>query len=124
MHDESIHLYRTLVRRAFANDDFSNLQIHFEVAVLDRYRGLEGFSLIRTDTVGRLRKQGGWSLDFGIDQDEPLIHISQVDVARLPKEERDHWAAHAANLHSSRMYLQMRMAPGACYDDGDVRNWE
>jgi hypothetical protein len=122
--DESLMVYRALVRRAFASDDLANLQIHFEIAVLDRYRGLTGYSLIRTETVGRLRKQGGWSLDFGIDQELPLIHISQADVAKLPREERDHWAAHAVNLHSSKVYLQMRMAPGSCIDDGDVRNWD
>jgi hypothetical protein len=124
MPDESLAVYRTLVRRAFASDDLSHLQIHFEIAVLDRYRGKEGYSLIRTNTVGRLRKQGGFSLDFGIDQVEPVIHICQTDVAKLPKEERDHWAAHAIALPASTIFLQMRMSPGSCIDDGDVRNWD
>ena len=123
MPDDFLTVYRTLVRRALANDDFSNFQLHFDAAVLDRYRGVDGFSIIRTNTVGRVRKQGGWNLDFGIAEDDSLIHISQADVAKLPKEEREHWAAHAADLASSRMYLQMRMSPGSCFDDGDVRDW-
>ena len=92
---DPISTYRLLVRRALANEDFSNFQLHFEAAVLDRYRGAPGFSVIRTDTVGRVRQQGGWSLDFGIAEDDTLIHISQVDVAKLPKEDREHWATHA-----------------------------
>lgn len=116
--------YRILVRRALTSGDLSNLQLHFEAAVLDRYRGAEGYSVIRTDTVGRVRKQGGWSLDFGISPDEATIHISQIDIPKIPESDRDHWAAHALALPSSKMYLQMRLAPGSCFDDGDVRNWE
>jgi len=63
------------------------------------------------------------SLDFGIAPDEQVIHISQADVARIPVEDRDHWADHAVEQPSSRMFLQMRMSPGSCFDDGDVRNW-
>ena len=124
MPDDSTSTYRVVVRRALANDDVANLQLHFEAAVLQRYREAAGFSIIRTDTVGRVRKQGGWSLDFGISPDEASVHISQGDVVKLPAEERGHWASHALSLPSSTMYLQMRMAPGSCFDDGDVRNWE
>jgi hypothetical protein len=124
MSENSASAYRILLRRALRNDDFKNVQLHFEVAVLHRYLGVAGFSVIRTNTVGRIRKQGGWSLDFGIAPDEAVIHISQSDVGKFPVEDRDHWADHAVEQPSSRMFLQMRMAPGSCFDDGDVRNWQ
>ncbi len=124
MSEHSVTQYRILLRRALRTDDFKNVQLHFEVEVLQSYLGIAGFSVIRTNTVGRIRKQGGWSLDFGIAPDEKVIHISQADVARIPAEDRDHWADHAVEQPSSRMFLQMRMSPGSCFDDGDVRNWE
>jgi hypothetical protein len=106
-----------------AGDDLSNLPLHFEAALLDRYRQAGGFSLIRTNTVGRLKKEGGWSLDVGISPDETLLHAFAGDLLRLPAEEREHWAAHAVALPSSKMMLQMRLAPGSCFDDGEVRQW-
>lgn len=124
MSEHSVTAYRILLRRALRTDDFKNVQLHFEVAVLQSYVGVPGFSVIRTNTVGRIRKQGGWSIDFGIAPDEQVIHISQADVARIPMEDRDHWADHAIEQPSSRMFLQMRISPGSCFDDGDVRNWE
>ena len=114
---------RVAVRRFLAGGDPSTLPLHFEVSVLDRYRGTSGFSLIRTNTVGRLRKQGGWSLDFGIAPDDSLIHASIGDLQRLPEADREHWAVFATALPSSRMFLQMQLAPGSCFDDGDVRDW-
>jgi hypothetical protein len=122
--DEATLILRVVVRRALAGDDLSNIPIHVEAAVLDRYRGAAGFSLIRTDTVGRLKKEGGWSLDFGIAPDETLLHVFAGDLLRMPLDEREHWAAHAVALPSSKMMLQMRLAPGSCFDDGDVRPWE
>lgn len=115
---------RVAVRRALASGDPSGLPLHFETAVLDRYRGAPGFSLIRTNTVGRIKKEGGWTLDFGIAPDEALVHVSIADLLALPDEERAHWSSFATALPSSRMFLQMRLAPGACYDDGEVRTWE
>ena len=107
-----------------AGDDLSDLPLHLDIAVLGRYRGASGFSLIRTDTVGRVKKEGGWSLDFGIVPEEALIHVFAGDLLQLPAEEREHWAAHAVALPSSKMFLQMRLAPGACHDDGEVRPWD
>lgn len=121
--DESTPILRVVVRRALAGDDLSNLPLHFEAAVLDRYRESKGYSLIRTDTVGRLKKEGGWSIDVGISPDESLLHVFTSDLLRLPMEEREHWAAFAVALPSSRMMLQMRLAPGSCFDDGEVRSW-
>jgi hypothetical protein len=42
---------------------------------------------------------------------------------RLPEADREHWSLHATALISSKMFLQMRLAPGSCFDDGDLRNW-
>jgi hypothetical protein len=115
---------RVSVRRSLANGDPSKLPLHFEAAVLDRYRGAAGFSIIRTNSVGRVKKEGGWALDFGIAPDESLVHVTFGDLVALPDEERTHWSEFVTSLPSSRMFLQMRLAPGACYDDGEVRKWE
>ncbi len=122
MASESV-LYRLTLKRALANADYAKLPVHFEVAVLDRYRESPGFSIIRSNTVGRVRKQGGWSLDFGIADDESMVHLTLADLQNLPVDERDHWTGFATLLLSSEMYIQMRMSPGACYDDGEIRPW-
>jgi hypothetical protein len=116
-------VYRVAVRRAFAAGDPALLQLHFVTAVLDRYREGAAFSVIRTDTVGRVRQQGGWSLDFGISPDEDAIHVGWSELQLLPEAEREHWAAHVTLPPSSRMFLSMRLAPGSCFDDGEVRSW-
>jgi hypothetical protein len=116
-------VYRVAVRRALAAGDPALLHLHFAVSVLDRYREAAAYSVIRTDTVGRVRQQGGWSLDFGIAPDETLLHVTFADLLRLPDADREHWASLATLLPSSRVFLQMRLAPGACYDDGEVRAW-
>jgi hypothetical protein len=121
---EADSVYRVVVRRALAGGDPGLLQVHFDVSVLDRYRGSETFSLIRTNTVGRLRKQGAWSLDFGIAPDEASVHAAFKDLERLPEDEREHWAQHALLAPASKMFLQMRLAPGSCFDDGEVRSWQ
>ncbi len=123
MNDDTATL-RIVLRRALAADDPSNLPVHFEVAVLDRYRSASGFSLVRTNTVGRLKKDGGWALDFGIAPDETLVHVFAGDLLRLPAEDGEHWASFATALPMSKMVLQMRMAPGSCFDDGEVRQWD
>ena len=118
---ETVH--RVALRRALVAGDPSLLHLHFAAEVLDRYREGAGFSVIRTDTVGRVRKQGGWSLDFGIAPDEDAIHVQAADLLHLPEAEREHWAMHGVTLPSSRMFLSMRLAPGSCFDDGEVRPW-
>lgn len=106
------------------------LHLWFEAAVLDRYRepvrSAEGFQVMRTNSVGRVRAPGNvWSLDFGIAPDETAIHSTVADLSqRLPAGERTHWATHALIAPSSRNYLTMRLSPGACIDDGDLRSWE
>jgi hypothetical protein len=117
-------VYRVALRRALTAEDPSQVELHFDVAVLERYRGAAGFSIIRTDTVGRVRKQGGWALDFGISPDEQMLHATWGQVLTLPEAEREHFAAHARLMLASRVFVQMRMAPGSCLDDGEVRSWE
>ena len=117
-------VYRVAVRRGLAAGDLTLLHLHFAVAVLDRYREGAAFSVIRTDTVGRVRQQGGWFLDFGIAPEEDAIHVAWADLQRLPESEREHWAAHATLLPASRMFISMRLTPGSCFDDGEVRTWE
>jgi hypothetical protein len=123
LRDEEV-VYRVALRRALAAEDPSQIELHFDVAVLDRYLEGAGFSIIRTDTVGRVRKQGGWSLDFGVAPDEDMVHVTYAQLLTLPEAEREHFAGHARLLPASRMFIQMRIAPGACFDDGEVRPWK
>ena len=120
---EAQSVFRIVLRRALRGGDPSGLPLHVEPAVLERYRGAGGYSIIRTDSAGRLRREGGWSIDFGIAPDEALLHVTFADLQRLPEAEQEHWASFATALPSSRAFLQMRLAPGSCYDDGEVRSW-
>ncbi len=122
--DEETAVLRVVVRRMLAGAELANLPLHFEAGVLGRYRGAPGFSMIRTDTVGRVKKEGGWALDVGIAPGEETVHAFAGDLLGLPVDEREHWASFAVALPSSRMFLQMRLAPSACQDDGEPRKWE
>src|SRR5438270_6401907 len=105
--------------------DFGAAQLWFDRDVLDRYRALPGWRVMRTNTVGRVRSPDGWSLDFGIAEGEQLIHASAADLAqRLPPAERQHWARQAVTPAVSRTFLTMRLAPGSCIDDGELRDFE
>lgn len=101
------------------------LQLAFEAAVLDRYRSDAGCEVMRTDTVGRVRKQGAFTIDFGIAPGEAVLHASwQALTAVLPEAEREHWAAHAAPATAySEMFLRMLLSPNSCFDDGELRAW-
>ena len=115
---------RLVTRRALTQNDPALLQVAFDASVLDRYRESSAYSVIRTDTVGRVKKQGGWTLDFGIAPGEATIHAPWQTLTALPDVEREHWAAHAAaTLELSEMFLKMQLAPSACHDDGEVRAW-
>jgi len=113
-----------LCRRVLVGQQHELAQVTFDAAVLDRYRGQPVYSLIRTDTVGRLKQEGGWSLDFGIGPDDRHVHGCLRDLAALPEEERLHWATHAVLPNGSRNFLQMCLHPGSCIDDGEVRRWD
>jgi hypothetical protein len=115
---------KVVMRRALLDSDPSLLQVSFDVAVLDAYRG-KAHSIIRTDTVGRVSKERGWSFDFGIAPDERSVHASwRALMTMLPEGEREHWAMHAAPTSGvSDMYLRMQLSPNSCHDDGEVRGW-
>jgi hypothetical protein len=79
---------------------------------------------MRTNTVGRVRSPDGWSLDFGIAEGEELIHGSVAELSqRLPASERQHFSQHVVTPSVSRNFVTMRLAPGSCIDDGDLRDW-
>lgn len=111
-------------RRVLTRQDPAMVQVSFSRQVLDRYRGAPGYSVVRTDTIGRVRKHGGWSLDFGIAPGEEHIHVCLGDLFdRLPADEREHWALHVVTPPLSDRYVQARLQPGSCIDDGDLRDW-
>ena len=116
---------RLIARRALTSADPALLQVPFEAAVLDRYRESSACRVMRTDTVGRVKKQGGWTLDFGIAPGGATVHASwQALTLALPADERAHWAAHAAaSFEPSEMFLRMQLSPGSCFDDGELRDW-
>jgi hypothetical protein len=116
---------RVIYRRALPQGDPALLQLAFEAAVLDRYRGDAAYQVMRTNSAGRVRKQGGWSLDFGIAADDRFVHASWRSLTeQLPEAERDHWAAHATVATAlSDNFLRMQLSPMSCFDDGDLRNW-
>ena len=104
--------------------DLGALHLWFDQRVLDRYRAQSGWRVMRTNTVGRVRSPEGWSLDFGIAPDNQLVHASASELSqRLPAPERQHWAQHTVTPVGSRNFLTMRLAPGSCIDDGELRDW-
>src|SRR6202007_3444828 len=99
--------------------DLGAAHLWFTQDVLDRYRELQGWRVMRTNTVGRVRSPEGWSLDFGIAPDDQLVHTGASELSqRLPAPERQHWAQHVVSPAASRNFLTMRLAPGSCIDDG------
>jgi hypothetical protein len=125
MPDEAAPYLRLLYRRALASQDPLPAQVSFDAAVLEKYRGQPGYSLIRSNTVGRVKREGGWSIDVGIGEEGRTVHAALGDLMHnLPEPEREHWAQHAVALPMSQMYLQMRLSPGSCFDDGEIRLWE
>jgi hypothetical protein len=99
-------------------------QLWFDQRVLDRYRALPGWRVMRTNTVGRVRSPDSWSLDFGIADGDHVIHSSADELTqRLPTGERQHWAQHIVTPPVSRTFLTMRLAPGSCIDDGELRDF-
>jgi hypothetical protein len=104
--------------------DLGMAQAWFDQHVLDRYRTRSGWRVMRTNTVGRVQSPEGWSLDFGIAPGDGLVHASLLDLTqRLPTSERQHWTQHLVTPAVSRTFLTMRLAPGSCIEDGDLRDW-
>src|SRR5262249_30857455 len=112
-----------LLARAL-DGDFGVVPVWFDVGVLDRYRALAGWRVMRTNSVGRIQSPEGWSIDFGITPDEDIVHATVADLAqRLPAGERQHWLQHLLAPATSRNFVTMRLVPGSCIDDGDLRTW-
>jgi hypothetical protein len=113
-----------LLYRRVLGGDTGLAQIWFGSRVLDRYRAQAGVRVIRTNSAGRIRVQGGWTLDFGIADDDRIIHVSAADLAqRVPAADRQHWLDHMITPPVSGTFLVMRLGAGHCMDDGDVRDW-
>src|SRR5258707_9431625 len=120
---DRVDAQRTALYLRVLNGDLGAAQLWFDQQVLDRYRARPGWRVMRTDSVGRVRSPEGWQLDFGIADDDRLIHASTVDLTQmLPAAERQHWAQHLIGRPVSRNVLTIRMAPGSCFDDGDLRD--
>lgn len=117
------HVWKRTVARAVNSGDASALPIHFSSIVLNRYIE-RGAKILRTNTVGRLLQPGKAVIDFGIVEDDAVIHLRFGDIAALiPESELDHWLDHLVPPTASRPYLQMTLQSGACHDDGDLREW-
>ena len=115
---------RAVLYRRVLGGDHGAAQVWFAQTVLDRYRAMDGFRVIRTDSAGRVRAPAGWSVDFGIADRDRLIHVSLTDLTqRLPAAEHQHWIAHLVTPTVSRTFIVMRLGAGSCIDDGEVRNW-
>jgi len=124
-------LQQSLLRRALAARDGGRLHIRFRAAVVDRYRALPSAQVLRTRTVGRVAIPGRWSLDVGIVDGEDVppgaaeVHLPFQDlVDRLPETEWAHWIEHLADVPASAAFVQMRMTPSACIDDGESWDWK
>ena len=116
-------VWKRTVARAVSSGDGSTLPIHFSASVLSRYVD-SGAKILRTNTVGRLLQPGKAVIDFGIVEDDAVIHLRFGDIGSLiPESERSHWLDHLVAPEASRPYLQMTLQPGACHDDGELREW-
>jgi len=127
MTDASADLQRLLLRRVLKARDAGRLHLWFDGAVIDRYHDQPGAQLMRTRTVGRVAIAGRWSLDVGLAEDGPqgvLLHLPVQDLLdRLPESEWEHWVSHLVTPSASERFLQMRLSPGACIDDGEPQQW-
>ncbi len=117
-------VWRRTVARAAAAGDAAALPLRFSVRVLDRCLEQSGAKILRTDTVGRLIRPARPVIDFGIVAGGAEIHIRFADLLELiPESERDRWLDHLIAPELSRTLLKMQLAPAACHDDGELREW-
>ena len=116
-------VWKRTVARALSSGDTSALPIHFSAAVLFRYLD-RGAKVLRSDTVGRLMQPGQPVIDFGIVDGDRAIHLRFGDLLQVvPEREREHWLEHLLPPQTSRSFLAMTLQPGACHDDGPLRDW-
>jgi hypothetical protein len=125
----SLVLQQSLLRRVLASRAAARLHVRFRASVVERYREMTGAQLVRTRSVGRVAVSGRWSVDVGIADGagaggEPEVHLPLQDLLeRLPESEWPHWIEHLVEQPMSAAFLQMRISPGACIDDGDTVAW-
>ena len=120
--DQRTDPQRTALYLRVLGGDLGAVHVWFDQHVLDRYRVTPGWRVMRTNTVGRVRSPDGWSLDFGIA--DRLLHSTAAELSqRLPPTERQHWAQYVVTPEVSRNFVTMRLAPGSCIDDGELRDW-
>ena len=116
--------WKRTVARALSAGDAGVLPLHFRAAVLLRYLERSENSVLRSDSVGRLIQPGKAAVDFGIVDDDQIIHLRFGDLLTLvPESERPHWLEHLLAPAVSRSLIQMQLTPGACHDDGPLRRW-
>ena len=117
-------VWRRTVARAVSQGDCGPLPLRLSVRVLDRYLERAENRVLRTDTIGRLLQPSKPVIDFGIVGDGREIHIRFADLVQLvPESEREHWLDHLIAPELSQTLLKMQLTPGACHDDGEVREW-
>ena len=117
-------VWRRTVARAVAAGDGAALPLRLSARVLDRYTARPDNRILRTDTIGRLLQPGKPTIDFGIVADDREIHIRFGDFLQLiPEDERGHWLDHLIAPDLSQTLLKMQLTPGACHDDGQLRDW-
>lgn len=99
-------------------------QIFLDAAVLEKYKNRPEVSLVRTNTIGRIKGEERWALDFGICPGEKTIHVSLEDFINiLPAGEKQHWIRYMVTPPMSQNYVKTRLQPGSCIDDGDLCEW-
>jgi len=114
-------VYTKALFRMALTETPSLLPVWFDRRVLDAYREDSAYQLVRTNSAGRLKLEGSFSIDFGIPDEEGPIHVAAEALLRLPARERARWLPHLVTLPLSVAFCQMQMAPGSCFDDGDTR---
>src|SRR5574341_2628620 len=98
--------------------------VFLRVEVLQKYHETAAYSVVRTDTIGRLRRPGAWMIDFGIAEDEQTIDVTLDDLMhRLPEAERAHWIEHIVTPALSGNFVKAKLSPITCIEDGELRQF-
>lgn len=102
----------------------SRIQVFFDARVLDTYAKSDSYRVIRSDTMGRVSKTGGWTVDFGVcPTAAPLIHATAESVFQhIPDSERSHWLDYMVTIPVSQNYIR-GLIRASCLDDGEIREW-
>lgn len=114
---------RTYVEKALVEKDAGALPLVVSMAALERYREA-GYTLMRTRSAGRVQSPDGWRLDFGIVDEDGVIHAAVRDVLKLPRKERIHLAQHVIDVPLNARYLKLQLGQGGCVDEGDIIAWD